>query len=247
MSKSHGSTRRTIDRYLSRCGVASREEARRWIAAGRVAVNGRVTERADRWIDPSRDQVTVDGRAVSERHSTQVVIFNKPRGVLVTASDPDGRPVVSDVVPERFRSSALRPVGRLDKASAGLLLLTDDTDLAAKLLDPTSHVEKEYRVKVSPAPSEATLGRWRTGTDIGDATPTAPAVVAIERESERSTVLRFTLTEGRNRQIRRMVAAESGEIEWLVRLRFGPIKLGELEPGEAREVSKSELRQLLDG
>ena len=238
--------RRTLDRYLSRCGVATREDAKRAIVAGRVKVGGQVIRDADHWITPGRDRVTLDGRPVRERTSTQVVLFNKPRGVVSTFSDPEGRPTLRDTLPSPWRDDpGLRPVGRLDRASAGLLLFTDSTDLADRLLSPEFHVEKEYRVKVRPAPSDATLAAWRRGVDIGDATPTAPAGITLERTSEKSAVIGFVLREGRNRQIRRMAEAAGSKVEWLVRRRFGPIALGDLPPGEARLATADELSALL--
>lgn len=233
--------RRTLDRFLSRAGVASREEAARAAAAGRVTVNGAVVRDAGAWIDVERDDVRLDGRPVVARDRTRLVLLNKPRGIVTTLSDPEGRPGIRDALPEPFRSDrALRPVGRLDRASAGLLLLTDDTDLAARLLDPASKVEKEYRVKLRPPLAPADLAAWRTGLDLGGGERTRPAAVEVEREGEKSAVLRVTLREGRNRQIRRMAAACGSEVEWLVRVRIGPIALGDLPAGAAREASAEE-------
>lgn len=172
------------------------------------------------------------------------MVFNKPRGVVSTLHDPDGRPTLLDTLPEQFKNNrALRPVGRLDRASAGLLLWTDDTDFANHLLSPETRLDKEYRVKVRPAPSEASLEAWRSGLDIGDETSTSPAKVEVEKVSEKSAVLRVTLREGRNRQIRRMAEAVGAKIEWLVRIRFGAIQLGDLAPGEARDATAEERRR----
>jgi 23S rRNA pseudouridine2605 synthase len=233
--------RRTLDRFLSRSGVATREEAARAAADGRVTVNGAVVRDAGAWIDAGRDEIRLDGRRVVPREVTRLVLFNKPRGIVTTLSDPEGRPAIRDALPEPYRSDpALRPVGRLDRASAGLLLLTDDTDLAARLLDPVAKVEKEYRVKLRPPLAEESLAAWRRGLDIGEGGRTRPAAVEVEREGEKSAVLRVVLGEGRNRQIRRMAAACGSEVEWLVRVRIGPIELGALPPGGAREATDEE-------
>lgn len=237
--------RRTIDRFLSRAGVATREEAARAAAAGRITVNGEVVRDPGTWIDTAHDEVRLDGRRVEPLRSARIILFNKPRGVVTTLADPEGRPAIRDALPEPYRSdAALRPVGRLDRASAGLLLLTDDTDLAARLLDPAAKVEKEYRVKLRPALSLEGLEAWRQGLDIGEREPTRPAAVEVERTGEKSAVLRVTLREGRNRQIRRMAAACGCEVEWLVRVRIGPIELGDLPAGGAREATEEERRAL---
>jgi len=236
--------RRTLDRYLSHCGVASRERAKDLIASGVVRVNDLPATRPDRWIEPGRDIVTVGGQRIVAPTRRHVAVYNKPRGVLVTAIDPDRRTTIYDELPDGLRSLGLQAIGRLDRASAGLLLLTDDNTLSSRLLDKTFAVEKEYRVKVSPAPNTDGWARLRAGVDIGDATPTAPAVVELERENPKSAVIRITLIEGRNRQIRRMVAAIGSEVEWLVRVRFGPIELGNLDAGEGRLLTPSEFDAL---
>jgi len=233
--------RRTLDRFLSRCGAATREEAARAAAAGRITVNGAVVRDPGAWIDAERDEVRLDGRRVAAIGRTRLILFNKPRGVVTTLADPEGRRTIRDALPEPYRSDpSLRPVGRLDRASAGLLLLTDDTDLAARLLDPASKVEKEYRVKLRPPLSPDSLAAWRRGLAIGPDERTRPAAVEVERGGEKSAVLRVILREGRNRQIRRMAAECGSEVEWLVRVRIGPIELGELPAGAAREATREE-------
>ncbi len=237
--------RRTLDRYLSHCGVATREGARRLIESGDVEVNGLRITRADRWIEPDRDTVTLHGRRVVEPRGRVVAIYNKPRGLLVTMNDPEHRPTIYDALPESLSKLNLKAVGRLDRASAGLLLLTDDNSLASALLDKTHRVEKEYRLKVSPSPTTEQRVAWQRGVDIGDATPTAPAVVAVERENPKSAVLRITLVEGRNRQIRRMVESIGATVEWLVRIRFAGIELGELAVGDGRRLTAEEIDALI--
>lgn len=247
MSPSHGAARPPLVRFLSRCHVASRPEARRLVQAGRVTVNGRrVTDGAWR-IDPLRDRVEVDGNeirldAAQAAHVWWVV--NKPRGVVATTRDPEGRPTVLELVPEP-RAPGLAPVGRLDKASAGLLVLTNDHGNASRLLDPRSHVAKVYRVKVRGHPSEATLRAWRTETLVEDGLELGPMDVAVERTGPKSCWLGITLREGKNRQIRRRVEAAGHAVEVLVRTHFGPLELGPLAPGAARELTAEERASLL--
>ena len=211
------------------------------ILRGRVSVSGRVERDPGRWVSPGRQEITLDGQPVNPIQETTLVLFNKPRGVVSTLSDPEGRPCLRDALPHPLAEiRGLRPIGRLDRASAGLLLWSNDTDLAQQLLDPEFHVEKEYRVKVRPQLSDDELQAWRQGLNIGDRELTLPAGVEVERTSKKSAVLRVTLREGRNRQIRRMAQVGDHQVEWLVRVRLGPIELGDLGAGEARLATHEE-------
>lgn len=238
--------RRSLARQLSRCGIASRNGAADLIRGGHVTVNGKIVREPDHWIETGRDKITVDGHPVESSAKTQLVIFNKPRGVVVTESDEQGRETVRDRLPEPYRSNrALRTVGRLDRASGGLLLLTNDNDLAAAITDRQSELPKFYRVKVSPVPDSSALHRLRIGVFIGEGEKkTLPARVSIERKAPKSAVVRIAITEGRNRQIRRMAKAVGCEVEWLVRVAIGPIELEDLGIGEAREANAHELDAL---
>lgn len=229
-------------RFLSKCNVASRAQARALVQAGRVTLNGRVVRDGARRVDPTRDRVTLDGKPVSLAAAAAEVAWwmvNKPRGAVSTTSDPEGRPTVMDLVP-RPHPGGLAPVGRLDKASAGLLLLANDNALAARLLDPRTHVEKTYRVKVRGHPTSATLHGWRTEHVLEDGLDLGPMRVEVEREGPRSTWLVIGLSEGRNRQIRRRMEAAGHEVEVLIRLAFGPLSLGDLAPGAARRLTEEE-------
>ena len=233
-------------RYLSRCNAATRTEARRLVLAGRVRVNGRVCTDGARRVDGTRDQVDLDGRAVRlPRPDRDLVWFmlNKPRGVVTTTSDPEGRQTVLDLVP-RPHARGLAPVGRLDKASAGLLLLTNDSVLAARLLDPARHVLKSYRVKVRGHPAAETLRRWRRDSLEVAGLVLGPMDVTVEKEGPASTWLRVRLAEGKNRQIRRRCEAEGHAVQILVRVAFGPLDLGELAPGVARRLTRTEIASL---
>ncbi len=215
------------------------------IRRGRVSVAGKIERDPGRWVSPGREVITLDGHLVKPIRKTTLVLFNKPRGIVSTLSDPEGRPCLRHALPKPLSEiRGLRPVGRLDRASAGLLLWTNDTDLAQQLLDPEFHVEKEYRVKLRPQLNDEELQAWRQGLNIGDPELTLPAAVEVERTSKRSAVLRVTLREGRNRQIRRMAQVGDHQVEWLVRVRLGPIELGALGAGEARLATQQELLAL---
>ena len=234
-------------RFLSKCNVASREQARALVRAGRVRVNGRVVREGALRIDPQRDRVLLDDDVVTWPDPAADLVWwmvNKPRGVLATTHDPEGRPTVMDLVPTPV-APGLAPVGRLDKASAGLLLLANDNRLAARLLDPRSHVAKRYRVKARGHPGEEALRRWRCETLRVQGLALGPMDVEVERSGPRSTWLWITLAEGRNRQIRRRLEAEGHDVEVLVRVAFGPLELGTLPPGAARRLTGPE-RALLE-
>lgn len=228
-----------LNKVLARHGIASRRAADALITAGRVTVNGKVAA-VGTLVHPATDQIRVDGELLRRPESPVTVALNKPRNVLTTVSDPHGRPTVMDYVdlPQR-----VFPVGRLDFGSEGLVLLTNDGELAQLLLHPSGGHEREYRVRVSGTPTDEALSAWREGTFLDDGR-TAPAEVVVESSSGGSTWLRFTLREGRNRQIRRMVEALRHEVHRLVRVRMGAIRLGDLPSGQWRELSDEEVAAL---
>ena len=224
-----------LARYLAHAGVASRRAAEKLIAEGRVSVGGEAV------TDPARDVdeasgVEVDGRAVAPE-PREVWLVNKPAGVVSTASDTHGRPIVTALVESDRR---LYPVGRLDAATTGLILLTNDGELADRLTHPRYGVERVYRARVAPAPvSERALRRLRDGIELDDGR-TRPAGV---RQPEPG-VLELTLREGRKRQVRRMCEAIGHPVEELVRVALGPLRLGALAPGEARRLTPAEAERL---
>ena len=225
-----------LQKLLARAGVASRRAAEALIREGRVTVNGAVVSELGSKADPLTDDVRVDGeRLHGERR--RVLVFHKPPQVVTTLSDPDGRPTVRDFLPQTMER--VFPVGRLDFQSSGLLLLTNDGDLAARLLHPRYRIPRSYRVKVSGHPNEAALVRLRRGVRLDDGV-TGPAQVDVESKLPNKTWLRITIREGRNREIRRMCEAVGHLVDKLVRLRFGPIDLGRLPPGRWREVRPDE-------
>ncbi|HEX7324545.1 MAG TPA: pseudouridine synthase [Rhodanobacteraceae bacterium] len=225
-------------------GVCSRSEAGQLVAAGRVAVNGRVVRDPETRIVPERDSIEVDGTRVHAVARICIAV-NKPRGLLVTASDEQGRETVYSLL----RDAALpwlAPVGRLDKASEGLLLMSNDPAWAAHISDPAGHVAKTYRVQVVGNPDPAALERMRSGIrDRGEML--AAATVRRVGGGAKNTWLEIVLTEGRNRQIRRMLAACGYGVLRLLRIAIGPLRLGDLPKGAWRVLSDAEVRTLLPG
>jgi len=224
-----------LARYLAHAGVASRRAAEGLIADGRVRVDGDVV------TDPARDvgdtsAIEVDGRPVAPE-PREVWLVNKPAGVVSTASDTHGRPIVTDLVESDRR---LYPVGRLDAATTGLILLTNDGDLANRLTHPRYGVERVYRARVEPAPvPEPALRRLREGIELEDGR-TSPAGVSQSAPG----VLELTIAEGRKRQVRRMCEAVGHPVAELERVAFGPLRLGSLEPGQARPLTPAEIERL---
>jgi 23S rRNA pseudouridine2605 synthase len=227
---------KTLERVLSKAGLGSRTEARKWIAAGRASVNGKVVRDPDTWLDLERDRVTFDGKPVESAEKIYLLLY-KPAGYLTTRRDPQGRPTIYDLVAEEQRSLAY--VGRLDLDTSGLLILTNDTQFAERLTNPDYEVPKTYRVTASRAMTDAELDRLRAGVELKDGL-TRPAIV--ERVDDRRFDL--TITEGRNRQVRRMVEALGAEVVELVRIAIGPVTIGSLAAGSTRLLTADEVRQL---
>jgi pseudouridine synthase len=231
---------KTLERVLSKAGLGSRSDARRWIHAGRVTVNGRIVENPDHWIDFTRDRVRFDGRPLTARDRVYVLLY-KPAGYLTTYRDPDGRPTVYDLV--AGVGTFVSPVGRLDLDTSGLLLMTNDTRLAERVTNPESHVTKTYLVKASALLTDAHLQQLRDGIELSDG-PTRPADVVRVRDSGKYTHLEITITEGRNRQVRRMIEALGARVLKLVRVRIGPIAIGTLPIGRWRPLTVQEVAAL---
>ncbi len=234
----------SLPRALSKAGAATRGEALRLLADGRVRVDGRVIRDAAARVDPARQRIEVDGRSMDAPPSPAgavVIALNKPRGMLVTRKDPEGRPTVFGLLPGD--RGLLRCVGRLDAASAGLLLATTDTSLAAALEDPVRGVRRVYRVKIHPRLDDGALARVLAGVEV-DGKEARPESVEVESHGPRSTWARFTLREGRNREIRRLCAAAGLSVEHLVRVSYGPVELGDLAPGKWRALGGEEVRAL---
>ncbi len=231
---------KTLDRTLSKAGIASRTEARQWIARGRLKVNGRPARDPDQWVDPDRDRILLDGKPLRGEKKIYVLLY-KPKGVLTTYNDPDRRKTVYSLL-DRLEQWVF-PVGRLDRDTSGLLLLTNDSSLAVLMTNPEYHVPKTYLVKASISLSDEQLGRLRDGLELKDGM-TRPAKVRRIREASGRTVFELTITEGRNRQVRRMVEALGGQVLKLVRVGIGPISIGGQQIGTWRELSRVEVEAL---
>jgi pseudouridine synthase len=234
---------KTIERVISKAGLGSRMDAREWIRAGRVAVNGRVVRDPDLWIDLQRDRVRVDNRPLAARQRVYLLLY-KPAGYLTTYRDPKGRPTVYDLIADV--GSFVVPVGRLDLDTSGLLLMTNDTQFAERITNPESHVPKTYRVKTSPLLTDAQLQQLRDGIELADG-PTRPAPVRRIRDSARHTHFEITLTEGRNRQVRRMVEALGAKVVELVRVKIGAIGIGTVAMGRWRRLTAREIEAFRSG
>lgn len=232
-----------IQKVLADQGICSRREAERLIAAGKVKVNGHPVGLGDK-MDPDYDKVSIDGknvRIVRKRQYTYIML-HKPRGYLTTRSDDRGRKTVMDLVSDV--PAMLRPVGRLDKDSEGLLLMTDDGAFINLLTHPSGGVGKLYRVTVNPRATEEQVVQMASGVVLDDGVRTQPCVIHVVTDEPGRTVLEITLHEGRNRQIRRMCSAVGLQVVRLKRSAEGPVKLGMLQPGEYRELKKSEVSAL---
>jgi 23S rRNA pseudouridine2605 synthase len=232
--------RERLQKVLARAGLGSRRACEDLIRESRVTVNGRVATLGDR-VDPRADRVEVDGVRVPLDPELRYLALHKPRGVVTTARDPQGRPDVSRYYPEGVR---VFPVGRLDRDTEGLLLLTNDGELANRLLHPRYGVEREYLAEVDGRPTERTLAALRRGVELEDGPARAASARPAGGSGERGAV-RVVMTEGRKREVRRLLEAVGLPVRRLIRVRVGPIRLGRLGPGEVRELDPREVRELL--
>ena len=229
----HGGER--LQKVLARIGFGSRRACEEMIEAGRVRVNGH-TAVLGRRVDPDHDRVEVDGAPVGVRPDLVHYLLNKPRGVVSTADDPQGRPTVVALVPDQPR---VFPVGRLDTDTEGLLILTNDGELAHRLTHPSFGVEKEYLAEVEGTPTPGTLRRLREGVTLEDG-----VTAAARASSPGPNMVRISIHEGRNRQVRRMCEAVGHPVTRLVRTRIGPVAERSLRPGQWRPLSTAEVRGL---
>ncbi|WP_243577967.1 pseudouridine synthase [Clostridium minihomine] len=230
-----------LQKMMADSGIASRRKAEEMIAAGAVRVNGVVAKIGDK-VDPQKDKVTVHGRNVTKRTRNVYVMLHKPRGFITTMSDEMERKCVAELVsevPER-----IYPVGRLDRESEGLLLMTNDGDFANAMTHPSMHVPKTYRVTVRPGVTEDQLTQIAVGIVI-DGQKTAPANVHVISEEPGRVVLEIVLYEGRNREIRKMCEALGLEVARLKRTAIGPVRMGMLQPGQWRNLTGEEVKRLM--
>lgn len=233
-----------LQKIIAAAGIASRRKAEEMIAAGQVQVNGKVVSELGSKADPETDHIRVNGKLLHGAQRHAYLLLNKPKGYVTTMSDPQKRPTVMDLI--RGVKGRVYPVGRLDYASEGLLLLTNDGELAHKLMKAASHVPKTYVVKVAGTPKEEAITKLRAGvsiaTDDGKRVKTGPAGVRIVKEGP-NPWYEITLVEGRNRQIRRMFESVGHHVEKIKRVRYGPLTL-DVPPGKFRSLSAQEVARM---
>ncbi|MBN1826063.1 MAG: rRNA pseudouridine synthase [Candidatus Eisenbacteria bacterium] len=230
-----------INRFLASAGLGSRRKVEEMVLAGRVTVNGQPVRDLTVRIDPERDRVRVGARVVQVPRRVVYILFHKPVNVITTSFDPEGRRTVFDFL--RGAPHPLFPVGRLDRMSEGLLLLTNDGPLAHRLAHPRYHVRRVYRLRVAGAIDDARIRRFQGGVRIEGRTARPEEVTLIHR-GKRTTTLEVVLQEGRNREIRRICEAQELNVERLLRIRLGPLSLRGLAAGEWRHLTETELDRL---
>ena len=222
-----------LQKVIAEAGLASRRKAEEWITQGRVKVNGHVVTKLGTQVDPQTDKISVNNRPIQIQQEWVYYLFHKPKNVMVTASDPEGRPTIFDYlkkIPER-----VFPVGRLDFDSEGLMLLTNDGTLTNRWTHPSSKVPKQYNVKTKGIPTEEQLEKLKKGIHLEEGLASL-SKIAITEKTEKNAWLEITLTEGKRRQIRRMLKAVDLLVLRLIRTGIGPLRLGKLKPGEYRKV-----------
>lgn len=233
-----------LQKALAAAGVASRRASEQLIDQGRVEVNGSVVMEQGTRVDPLRDVIRVDGSRIPPPRRHRYMVLNKPRGVVSTMDDPEGRPALADFLP-RGNKDRLFHVGRLDTDSDGLILLTNDGDFAHRMSHPSWEVPKTYMVEVTGVMDNKTIKRIEKGVTLDDG-PVRPDRVKLVSRSPKQSLVLVTLHEGRNRVVRRLMDAVGHPVDRLARVAIGPVKLGQLPVGESRDLTRDELGALLD-
>jgi pseudouridine synthase len=224
---------KTLERVLSKAGLGSRSQARSWIHARRVKVNGRIVENPDHWVNLNSDKILFDDKPITAADKRYILLY-KPKGYITTYGDPEKRPTVYDLIPDV--GAWVAPVGRLDLDTSGLLILTNDNAFAERMTNPNFHVPKTYQIKASTLLADEQIERLRTGVALSDG-PTRPAQVKRLTGAH----LEMTITEGRNRQVRRMLEAVDSKVLELVRTGIGKLRIGDLPIGKWRNLDPQEL------
>lgn len=232
-----------LQKILAQAGLASRREAERWILDGRVSVNGVVVRKLGSQADPGKDSIRVDGKRIRPAAAALYFALHKPSGLITTINDPRERPDLTQFLDPLGHRKRVFPVGRLDFNSSGLLLLTNDGELAQRLTHPRFGVKKRYRVKLSACPTAIELARLRKGIRLEDGM-TAPADVRVLERLKKNAWVEIEIHEGRNREVRRMFEALGYFVEKLIRVRVGAVSLGALAPGKIRPLSGREVDAL---
>lgn len=231
-----------LQKVLAEAGVASRRASEQLIADGRVEVNGQVVLEQGMRVDPERDTIRVDGSRIPPPRRHVYLVLNKPRGVISTMDDPQGRPTLAEYVPARL---GLFHVGRLDTETEGLLILTNDGEFGHRLAHPSYEVPKTYLVEVEGMLDNKVLKRLEKGLMLDDG-PVKPDMVKLVARHENKSLVSITLHEGRNRIVRRMMDSVGHPVRKLSRTSIGPVRLGQMAPGSTRELTRDELGKLLD-
>lgn len=235
-----------LQKFLSQAGLCSRREAERWMLDGRVRVNGQVATELGTRITPGQDRIEVDGKEIENDEALIYLAMHKPTEMITSLSDPEGRPVIADLLPPWAKRA--RPVGRLDWNSDGLMIMTNDGELAHLMTHPSTGVEKVYQVKIRGVISHQApeLEQLREGVTLDDGYHTARAQVEVINDTGQYTWLEIILHEGHNRQIRRMCEAVGFRVQRLRRVAIGPLELGDLPAGSFRMLTKEEVNTLYD-
>lgn len=231
-----------LQKLLARAGIASRRSAEKMILQGRVSVNGRTVTRLGAKADPDTDAIAVDGKPISFSPQRHYLLLNKPAGLLCTRHDPQARPTVMDLLPRHLRR-LVYPVGRLDLHTEGLLLLTDDGDLAHALMHPSFEIPRTYLATVRGQVTDETLQKLTAGVELEDGPAAADEAAVVDR-SPHASALRLTLHRGRKREVRRMCDAVGHPVLALKRISLGPLALGDLPPGHWRDLSAGQVAAL---
>jgi 23S rRNA pseudouridine2605 synthase len=231
-----------LNKILAQAGLTSRRGADHFVLEGRVAVNGVVTREPGTLADPAADRITVDGRGLPAPESAQYLLLNKPAGVVTTVRDPQGRPVVTDLLPPHVRERVY-PVGRLDADVEGVLLLTNDGALTHRLLHPRYALPRLYEAAVTGRVTEADLPRWRRGVALDDG-PAVPLDAQLVRSASTGSLVRLAFTEGRKHEVKRYCEALGHRVQHLRRIGFGPLRLGPLALGACRPLTPGEVSAL---
>ena len=230
-----------LQKFLADAGIASRRKSEELIQQGKVKVNGEIVKELGFKVDPEKDKIEFEGKILNKEEERIVLMLNKPKDVISSVKDPQGRKTVIDMIPGKF--PRLYPVGRLDYESEGMMLLTNDGELANKITHPKNEVKKVYSVWVFGYPSKETMSKFSKGVELEDGT-TAPAEIKLIKKGKTTSQMEVTIKEGKKRQIRRMFEVLGHPVSRLVRTQIGELKLGTLEEGKFKKLKEAEIKRI---